>query len=243
MNEKTTRCIEWIREFFQITHGKTAVLGISGGKDSTVVAALCAEALGKENVLGVLMPNGVQPDISDSEALVAHLGIRHIVVNLHDAFLSLLCQVANVSKPEDAPADARINLAPRLRMATVYATAQTQDAGRVANTGNRCEAAVGYTTLYGDLAGDFAPILNCTVSEVRAMGHDLGIPRYLVEKAPSDGLSGKTDEDRLGFTYAQVEDFLAQRPLPEDVLAKITAKHRASQFKRDILRIPAFPNK
>ncbi len=242
MNNMTSQCIKWIRGYFEATRGITAVLGISGGKDSTVVAALCAKALGPENVMGVLMPNGIQPDISDSEQLVAHLGIRHRTINIHDAYDSILRQLADDGDTGGVAADARINLPPRLRMATVYAVAQTQPAGRVANTGNRCEAAVGYTTIYGDLSGAFAPLANCTVSEVRAMGHDLGLPFALVEKAPSDGLTGKTDEDRLGFTYAQVEDFLAGRPLPEEVLAKIAAKHRGSQFKRDIVRIPAFPN-
>ena len=202
----TEGVIEWIREWFEENgNGCNAVIGISGGKDSSVVAALCVEALGKDRVIGVLMPNGVQSDISDSEQLVAHLGIRNFTCNIKDATDGVIKSLNDCGLPLNE--QARINLPPRIRMSTLYAVSQTLG-GRVANTCNLSEDYVGYSTRYGDSAGDFSPLGKLTVAEVVQIGRYLGLPENLVVKVPSDGLSGKSDEDKLGFTYAVLDKYI-----------------------------------
>ena len=166
--------------------GKHVVIGISGGKDSSVVAALCTEALGKERVIGILMPNGVQHDIDMAELLVRHLGIRSYTVNIKDAVDGLIKSI-----PFELGAQSITNLPPRIRMTTLYAVSQSNN-GRVANTCNLSEDWVGYSTRYGDSAGDFSPCSNLTVQEVKAIGRVLGLPDALVDKVPIDGLCGKT---------------------------------------------------
>lgn len=222
---------EWIRRWFD-ENGKDcpAVLGISGGKDSSVVAALCARALGPDRVVGVLMPNGVQPDIDVSEELVSFLGIRHLTVNIHSAFTGLTDEIAASVGPLSR--QTVINLGPRLRMATVYAVSQSVN-GRVANTSNLSEYWVGYSTRYGDSAGDFAPLLHFTVAEVKAIGRAIGLPEHFVEKPPSDGLSGKTDEDNLGFRYAVLDEYIRTGVCPDAASKeKIDRLHRINAFKR-----------
>ncbi len=201
--------VAWIRDYFRENGPECyAIVGISGGKDSSVVAALCAEALGKDRVIGVLMPNGIQSDISDARLLVESVGIRSVEMNIGNGFQAMVEMVAGNEKLQeitgltDISKDARINLAPRLRMSTLYAVAQMMPTGgRVANTCNLSEDYVGYSTKYGDAAGDFSPLASLLVEEVLQIGAALGLPEQLVHKAPSDGLSGQTDEDKLGFTY------------------------------------------
>ncbi|MBO4791716.1 MAG: NAD(+) synthase, partial [Clostridia bacterium] len=220
-------CVGWIRDFFEKNGpGCNAVVGISGGKDSSVVAALCAEALGKDRVIGVLMPNGEQSDIDMAKLLVDSLGIRSVVVNIKDAFDAT---VRNI--PIGLSAQSRINLAPRLRMATLYAVSQSCN-GRVANTCNLSEDWVGYSTRYGDSVGDFSPLSHLTVQEVKAVGRLLGLPGALVDKAPSDGLTGKTDEDNLGFTYAVLDRYIRTGEIDDtQTKASIDRKHRMNLFK------------
>lgn len=226
-------CVQWIRDFFEENGpGCNAVLGISGGKDSSVVAALCVEALGKDRVIGVLMPNGEQADIDMSKLLVNHLGIKHYIVNIKDAYQGLLGAF-----PEDLEItdQTRINLAPRLRMSTVYAISQSNN-GRVANTCNLSEDWVGYSTRYGDAAGDFSPVAHLTVQEVKAIGRELGLPDVLVDKAPSDGLCGKTDEDNLGFTYAELDKYIREGVIEnEEHKAIIDRKHKMNLFKLQLM--------
>ena len=196
-------CVEWIRAFFEENgKGCCAVVGISGGKDSSVTAALCAEALGTERVIGVLMPNGEQSDIDMAELLVRHLGIRSYTVNIKDAVDGI-----KNALPFELSEQARTNLPPRIRMSTLYAVSQCFN-GRVANTCNLSEDWVGYSTRYGDAAGDFSPMAKLTVQEVKAIGRVLGLPEELVDKVPIDGLSGKTDEDNLGFTYEELDRYI-----------------------------------
>ena len=233
--------VRWIRDWFeQNGPGCTAVLGVSGGKDSSVVAALCAEALGVERVIGVTMPNGVQPDIDDSMKLISHLGIKHVCINIKGAYDAMLDEVAKQLGTIDKNVERQTvtNLPPRLRMTAVYAVSQSVN-GRVANTCNLSEDWVGYSTRYGDAAGDFAPLGGLTVQEVKAVGHELGLPSELVEKAPSDGLCGKTDEDNLGFTYAVLEKYI-RTGVCDDLKTKelIDIKHRMNLFK--LLPIPKF---
>ncbi|MBR1489095.1 MAG: NAD(+) synthase [Bacteroidales bacterium] len=223
--------VRWIRDWFEENgKGCNAVLGISGGKDSSVAAALCAEALGKDRVIGVTMPNGIQPDIDDSFRIIRHLGIRSYNVNIGASFEALMAEVESVLGHE-ASNQTRINMAPRLRMTTLYAVSQSNN-GRVVNTCNLSEDWVGYSTRYGDAAGDFSPLGGLTVQEVVAIGEEMGLPIDLVKKAPSDGLTGKTDEDNLGFTYAVLDRYI-RTGVCEDPATKelIDRKHRLNLFK------------
>lgn len=218
------RIIRWIREYFeQNGPGCSAVIGISGGKDSSVAAALCAQALGKERVVGVLMPRGVQPDISDSRMLVETLGIPYVEINIgasadalvqtieENEALQKLCGGSGMAK------EAKINLPPRIRMATLYAVAQNlPNGGRVVNTCNASEDYVGYSTKYGDAAGDFSPLSELLVHEVLQVGAALGLPEQLVKKTPSDGLSGLSDEDKLGFTYEMLDHYVLTGECPDE---------------------------
>ncbi len=222
-------CVQWIRDFFEENgKGCNAVIGISGGKDSTVVAGLCVEALGKDRVIGVLMPNGIQPDIDDAFAIVKHLGIKHYVVNIKDCFQGL----KNAFPEELAMSNqTRINISPRIRMTTLYAISQSVN-GRVANTCNLSEDWVGYSTRYGDAAGDFSPLACLTVAEVKEIGRVMGLPIDLVEKVPSDGLCGKTDEDNLGFTYATLDRYIRTGEIDDaETKALIDRKHAINRFK------------
>ncbi len=211
VNAKQTKneIVQWIRDYFAENGPEcSAVVGISSGKDSTIVAALCVEALGRDRVFGVMMPNGVQSDINDSVNVVNALGIPNMKVNISGAYSKLMAAVS-AELECDASEQTKVNLPPRLRMATLYAVAQSlPNGGRVANTCNMSEDYVGYSTKFGDSAGDFSPLANLMVHEVRQIGYELPIPMELVDKTPTDGLCGKTDEDHLGFTYAQLDDYI-----------------------------------
>ncbi|MBR3991875.1 MAG: NAD(+) synthase, partial [Clostridia bacterium] len=233
--EKTkNECVQWIRDFFEKNGpGCNAVVGISGGKDSSVVAALCVEALGRDRVIGVLMPCGEQADIDMAKLLVSHLGIRHFIVNIKDAVDGVTGAI-----PFELSAQSRQNLPPRIRMATLYAVSQSNN-GRVANTCNLSEDWVGYATRYGDGAGDFSPCSHLTVQEVKAVGRLLGLPDVLVDKVPIDGLCGKTDEDNLGFTYAELDRYIREGIEPEpEKKEKIDRLHRINAFKLQLM--PSF---
>ena len=220
------QCVRWIRD----GKGCNAVLGISGGKDSSICAALCVEALGVDRVIGVTMPNGVQPDIDDSVKLIKHLGIRRYNVNIGESFKALMAEV-EAQLGHEASAQTRINMAPRLRMTALYAVSQSNN-GRVVNTCNLSEDWVGYSTRYGDAAGDFSPLGGLTVAEVLAIGEVLGLPEELVHKAPSDGLTGLTDEDNLGFTYAVLDRYIRTGECEDPATkALIDRKHVQNLFK------------
>ena len=239
--EVKNQVVQWIRDWFEENGpGCNAVIGISGGKDSSVVAALCAEALGKDRVIGVTMPNKVQPDIDDSMKLIRHLGIRSFCVNIGDTYNALISAVGAQLQTLDVAVSRQteVNLPPRLRMATLYAVSQSMN-GRVANTCNLSEDWVGYSTRYGDAAGDFSPLGGLTVQEVVAIGKVMGLPLELVEKTPSDGLTGKSDEDNLGFTYAVLDKYIRTGECDDpDTKARIDDKHRKNLFK--LLPIPHF---
>ena len=229
-------CVQWIRDFFE-KNGKdcNAVVGISGGKDSSIASALCVEALGKDRVIGVLMPQGVQHDIDKAYELVNHLGIKHYEVNIKDAVKGIL---DNLPEGLEVSAQTVQNIPPRLRMTTLYAVSQSVN-GRVCNTCNLSEDWVGYSTRYGDSVGDFSPLSHLTVTEVKEIGHLLGLPADLVEKTPIDGLCGKTDEENLGFTYAELDIYIRTGKI-EDQSKKelIDRKHKANLFKLELM--PSF---
>ncbi len=230
--------LAWMRERMAACHGKTAVIGISGGKDSSVVAALCVAAYGRENVLGVLMPDGVQPDIDYSNGLVEFLGIKSYTFNIHGGTSGILSEMERVGI--DASRQTRVNLPSRIRMATLYAIAQSVDSGIVLNTSNLSEDWVGYCTIYGDSAGAFSPLGMYTTEEVIALGAELGLPERFLIKPPSDGLTGLTDEDNLGFTYHAVNQYVRYGIVDPEVKAKIDRKHAVSRFKFET--IPVYHN-
>ncbi len=229
-------CVEWIRKFFEENgKGCNAVLGISGGKDSSVAAALCVEALGKDRVIGVLMPQGEQHDIDMAYMLVNHLGIRHYEVNIKAAVDGI---IGAFPDDLDVSVQAKTNLPPRVRMAVVYAVSQSLN-GRVVNTCNLSEDWVGYSTRYGDAAGDFSPMSNLTVAEVKQIGYELGLPKVLVDKVPIDGLCGKTDEENLGFTYAELDRYIRTGEIDDPAKKElIDRKHKANLFKLQLM--PSF---
>ena len=233
----TADAVQWIQDWFEVNgKGCNAVIGISGGKDSSVVAALCVKALGKDRTIGVLMPNGKQSDIHDSEELVAYLGIPFYVCNIKKAVDGVLESLQDSGV--EASRQTVVNLPPRIRMSTLYALSQSLN-GRVANTCNLSEDWVGYSTRYGDAAGDFSPLGKLTVQEVKAVGKHLGLPLHLVDKVPSDGLTDRTDEDNLGFTYAVLDKYIRTGVCEDEATkARIDRLHVLNEFK--LKPIPCF---
>lgn len=242
MKKITQQCIEWIDNFFKSSKGETAVIGISGGKDSSVCAALCKEALGKQNVVGVMMPNGTQSDIDDSKRVCKFLDIKTFDFNIspvYDQFINLFTS-NNINYSNQSI----INLPPRIRMSLLYFVSQSLQNARVCNTTNICESFIGYGTLWGDTVGDFSPIGSLLVSQVREIGIDLGLPQDLVNKKPADGLTGKTDEQVLGFTYDDVEKVITgnfdEQFQNSETMKKIMQKRDANRFKTLNIRLPKF---
>ena len=230
--------VDWIRDWFDENgKGCMAVVGLSGGKDSSVVAALCVEALGKDKVLGVMMPNGEQFDIDVAHKLAEFLDIKSMVINIKDAYEGV---VGEMKKNFDTfEGQAKVNLPPRLRMSVLYAVSQSVN-GRVANTCNLSEDWVGYATKFGDGAGDFSPLAKLTVQEVKAVGRSLGLPDMFVDKVPIDGLCGLTDVDNLGFTYAVLDRYIREGICEdEETREKIDRMHKANLFKLEPM--PVFP--
>lgn len=229
--EHKDRIVQWIRDWFE-ENGKDcwAVIGISGGKDSSVAAALCVEALGRERVFGVLMPCSYQSDIDASYKLCNYLNIRRREIDIFsmaEDFVNSLTR--NGLYPTE---QAEINLLPRIRMTTLYFVSQSIG-GRVVCTDNLSESYIGYSTRWGDNIGDFAPLANYTASEVVAIGEALGLPYDLTHKTPSDGLCGQTDEDRFGFTYEQLDTYIRTGKCDNsEVELSIITKRENNRFKR-----------
>lgn len=235
MNKIYNNIINRLKEFQERNHVNGYVLGISGGKDSTVVAKLLVDAIGKENVLGVLMPNGEQKDIDDSYKVCEYLNINYTVININDAFDGIVQQV-NLSKIHTVNNNEEnifltekslTNVAPRIRMTTLYAIAQSLGY-LVAGTGNKSERFVGWFTKWGDGACDINPIAHLTCTEVIELGDYLGLPYDLVHKTPADGLTGKSDEDNLGFTYKELDSLIKKFESPDYYIP-------VNQKERDIL--------
>lgn len=228
-------CVKWIKDWFDSNGiGCNAIVGISGGKDSSVVAALCVEALGKDRVFGVLMPCGEQSDIDYSKMLVKHLDINYCIANIYDAVTAIDAQM-----PTDREISKQTitNLPARIRMCMLYAISQSRN-GRVANTCNLSEDYVGYATRYGDGAGDFSPLANLTVTEVKAIGRELALPDELIDKTPSDGLCGLSDEDNLGFSYNTLDRYIREGVCEDETIkAKIDAMHEKNLFKLQLMPV------
>lgn len=244
-------CVQWIKEWFEKNGPDcNAVVGISGGTDSTVVAALCVEALGKDRVIGVLMPNGIQTDIADAKKLVHFLNIKFVEANIEDAVQGILNNITtityNTSDPDSddflpTSEQTKINLPPRVRMATLYAVSQSVN-GRVANTCNLSEDWVGYSTRYGDSVGDFSPLSKLTKTEVKEIGKIMGLPIDLIEKTPSDGLCGKTDEENLGFTYDVLDRYIRSGIIEDKkIKEKIDKLHEKNLFKLQLMPCFEYP--
>ena len=222
--------IQWIRSYFN-ANGKNcyAIVGISGGKDSSVTAALCAQALGAERVYGILMPQGEQWDIDVSRSLVDHLKIKSFIINIKDSVDSLCESITEGGLTVNR--GAAVNAPARIRMAALYAAAAIVG-GFVANTCNLSEDWVGYSTKFGDSAGDFSPLSRLTATEVKAVGRELGLPAQFTEKVPEDGLSGKSDEENLGFTYAVLDRYIREGICEDQaVKEKIDRLHRMNLHK------------
>ena len=241
--EKTTEAlINWVKTYFEnnASPETKAVIGISGGKDSSIAAAVCVKALGKDRVFGVLMPQGEQADINCSHLLVETLGIDHAVINIGDTVSTFMNELKKHIEPTQ---QAIINTPARIRMTTLYAVAACLG-GRVVNTCNLSEDWIGYSTKFGDAAGDFSPLSDLTVTEVLQVGDYLGLPKELVHKVPIDGLCGKTDEENLGFTYAELDRYirgltgLSDKP---ELKEKIDRMHRNNLHKLQLM--PKFENK
>ena len=228
--------LEWIKK---IVGSATVVVGVSGGKDSSVAAALCVKALGKEKVVGVLMPSHKQDDIDKSRLLVKTLGIKSYEINIGHAYDALTKEIhakmggeLNLVYTSNTPA--------RLRMSTLYGVGALIGNSRVVNTCNLSEDYVGYSTKFGDAAGDFSPLSKFTATEVMTLGDLLGLPYELSHKVPTDGMCGLSDEDRFGFTYAELDDYLRHRATPpKEIVEKIERMHRASLHK--LLPMPTYP--
>lgn len=231
-------CVNWIRDYFANNKDGKAIIGISGGKDSTIAAALCVEALGADRVIGVLMPQGKQNDISDSYEVVTRLNLQYHVVNIGSAceelyrFLADAVFLSGGMRAVKENTMITTNTPARIRMTTLYAVAALYPNSRVVNTCNASEDYVGYSTKFGDAAGDFSPLGKLTVREVLEIGDELGLPRHLVHKVPSDGMCGKTDEDNLGFTYNELDDFiLGTGRVSEETMNRIGRLHSATRHK------------
>lgn len=232
-------CVGWIKGWFDENgKGCNAIIGISGGKDSTVVAALCKEALGADHVIGIMMPNGIQSDINDSKRIIRHLDIRAMELNIGMAmtamkYIAMEAMEDCISQKPALSRQAEENLPPRIRMAALYMISQTLN-GRVSNNCNLSENWIGYSTIYGDAAGDFAPLANFTVSEVIEVGRALGVPEEFLIKPPADGLCGKTDEEKIGFQYAVLDEYIRTGVIYDiAVKNRIDEMHEKNRFKHE----------
>ena len=223
--------IKWIRDWFDENGtGCNAVIGISGGKDSTICCALLCEALGKERVVGIMLPNGKQHDLNVAQEICKYYGIKHFTIDIQHA-VNTYKRMLEVNGVE-ITLQTKYNIPPRVRMTTLYAFSQSLN-GRVVNTSNLSEDYVGWMTMFGDAAGDFSPLSFLTVTEVKKLGYEIGVPVKWVDKAPEDGLVGHTDEEALGVTYAQIDEYICSgqvegNPEAED---RIKALHEKSAFK------------
>lgn len=238
----TNQCIQWIKEWFASNGNDDtkAVIGISGGKDSALTGKLLVEALGKDRVVGVMLPNIVQQDLQDSQMVCKALGIKSLTVNIGNSY-SGLTEVLKTVLPDDeySYANYKTNTPARIRMATLFGISAIIGNSFVANTCNLSEDVMGYSTFYGDSAGCFSPLCKLTTDEVIAMGDFLGMPKEIMHKAPSDGMCGKTDEDNLGWTYHEVNEYIRENKKGPHY-NQIVERWKRNKYKVDIIQLPSF---
>lgn len=239
---ESEKIIQWIKEYFEKSKGCKAVIGISGGTDSSIVAALLVKALGPENVIGVMMPNGYQHDQNMAKEIIELLGIKAYDINIEKPVKALAEAIGNAMECDPNAKDIYATNTPaRVRMTVLYGVCALVG-GRVVNTCNASEDYVGYSTKFGDSAGDFSPISSLLKSEVKAVGYELGLPKKFIEKIPEDGMSGKSDEEKLGFTYPELDHYILTGEIENlEHKAKIDRLHKANLHK--VLPMPRYEKK
>ena len=237
LEKELENAIQWIRQYVKDTKAKGVVIGNSGGKDSAVVLAMAVNAIGKENVLAVAMPCfSKNNDLEDAKLVADTFGVKLLKVELDNSYTEMEKEI-NLNLGEALSKEAIINMKPRLRMTTLYAIAQTLGY-LVIGTGNLCEAMVGYTTKWGDNSSDFNPIGNFTVEEVLEIGRILGVPNEILQKSPSDGLGGQTDEEKMGITYQQIAEMIETGMTEENAKKEIIHRYQNSKHKR--ITVPTY---
>lgn len=239
----TEDCITWIKNWINSNGNNLSkvIIGISGGKDSTVAAALCSKALGSDRVIGVFMPNKIQNDIEDSKKVCEFLNIESYEINIANIY-NIIKDSLWVALNTDITKNFETNTPARIRMTMLYSIASIIGNCFVCNTGNLSESFIGWETYGGDNLGDFAPLSNLTKTEVQEVGKYLKLPDELVFKEPSDGMCGSTDEDALGFTYKELDDLIRKNRKGVN-FSKILCMNTKSAFKRINIKIPAFEPK
>lgn len=247
LEKEAENAIKWIREFVQKSGAKGIVIGNSGGKDSATVLAMATKAIGKEKVMAVAMPcYSNQNDFEDAKLVADTFDVEFLTVELTNCYKEMEKEIEselNKIKAEKLSKEATINMKPRLRMTTLYGIAQTLGY-LVIGTGNLCEAMVGYTTKWGDNSSDFNPIGNFTVEEVLKIGKYLGVPEKILKKAPSDGLGGQTDEEKMGITYHQIAEMIETGDIQDKVAKEeILRRFQNSRHKRERVPIYKFERK
>ncbi len=233
--KEAENAIVWIREFIESTGAKGVVVGNSGGKDSATVIAMAVKALGSERVVTVAMPcNSISSDLEDARLVAETFEVPFLEIDLTKSYTEMESSINDSLETlnKELNREAKINMKPRFRMITLYAIAQSLGY-LVIGTGNLCEAMVGYTTKWGDSAYDFNPIANFTVPEVLAIGEYLGVPEKIIKKAPNDGLGGQTDEEKMGVTYKQIEEYIETGKTDLNAMPIIERLNKSSKHKRN----------
>ena len=239
LEREAKNAIEWIKEYVEKTKAKGIVIGNSGGKDSATVLAMAVKAIGKERVISVAMPCfSKETDLVDAKLVADTFEVPLLKIDLSSAYQEMENEI-NCQIPQGLTQEAIINIKPRLRMTTLYGIAQTLGY-LVIGTGNLCEAMVGYTTKWGDNSSDLNPIGNFTVEEVLAIGKMLGVPEKILQKAPSDGLGGQTDEEKMGIQYRQIEEMIETGSTEEKAKQEIIKRYQNSKHKRKTVPIYTF---
>ena len=239
LEREAKNAIEWIKEYVEKTKAKGIVIGNSGGKDSATVLAMAVKAIGKERVISVAMPCfSKETDLVDAKLVADTFEVPLLKIDLSSAYQEMENEI-NCQIPQGLTQEAIINIKPRLRMTTLYGIAQTLGY-LVIGTGNLCEAMVGYTTKWGDNSSDLNPIGNFTVEEVLAIGKMLGVPEKILQKAPSDGLGGQTDEEKMGIQYRQIEEMIEKGSTEEKAKQEIIKRYQNSKHKRKTVPIYTF---